>query len=143
MQAIRRHAQEAYGEECCGVLFGRREGPRAEVEAVSPLPNSRDGERHRRFFITAADYRRAEAEAEGRRLELLGFYHSHPDHPSRPSAFDLEHAWPWFSYVIVSVGKDGAREARSFVMKADRSAFVEEQLETSDPLALEKKSIRG
>jgi proteasome lid subunit RPN8/RPN11 len=130
LEAIRAHARQAYNEECCGVLFGRDgEGERV-VEAVTPLANSRDGERHRRFLITPADYRRAEAEAAERALALLGFYHSHPDHPARPSAYDLEHAWPSFSYVIVSVQAAEPTEIRSFVMKEDRSEFVEEELRT-------------
>lgn len=126
---IRAHAREAYTEECCGVLFGRENGAEKVVEAVTPLSNSRDGERHRRFLITPADYRRAEAEASRRALTLVGFYHSHPDHPARPSAYDLEHAWPSFSYVIVSVQAGNPTEIRSFVMKDDRSEFVEEQVQ--------------
>ncbi|MCI0408068.1 MAG: M67 family metallopeptidase [Acidobacteria bacterium] len=125
---IRAHARQTYNEECCGVLFGREQGAERIVEAVTPLSNSRDGERHRRFLITPADYRRAEAEAGTRSIALVGFYHSHPDHPARPSAYDLEHAWPFFSYVIVSVKEGIPTEICSFVLKEDRSEFLREEV---------------
>ena len=128
VSAMKEHARRTYNEECCGVLFGRSEDASKWVEAVEPLSNARDGERHRRFVITAADYRRAEAEADTQGMELLGFYHSHPDHPARPSAYDLEHAWPSFSYVIISVHEGDAVDVRSYVLKEDRSTFLEEAL---------------
>ena len=114
-------------------MFGRQEGPDMnikDVQDVQPLANSRDGERHRRFLVTPKDYQRAEAEASARGLTLLGFYHSHPDHPALPSGYDLAHAFPFFSYVIVSVQKGEPTEVRSFVMKEDRSDFDAEELQT-------------
>jgi proteasome lid subunit RPN8/RPN11 len=127
--AVREHARRIYAEECCGVLYGRSEGADKRVEAVVELPNSRDGERHRRFLITAEDYRRAEAEAGRLRLELLGFYHSHPDHPARPSDYDREHALPNFSYVILSVAAGRPADLRSYVLREDRSGFLDEELQ--------------
>ena len=128
LDQIRAHARQTYNEECCGVIFGREKGADRMVEAVTPLSNSRDGERHRRFLISPADYRRAEAEAGARALALVGFYHSHPDHPARPSAYDREQAWPFFSYVIVSVKEGIPTEICSFVLNEDRSEFLEEEL---------------
>ena len=134
LEAIRRHGRESYRDEACGVLFGSQTGSEhgvKEVRHVQPLANSRDGERHRRFLITPKDYQRAEAEATARGLTLLGFYHSHPDHPAFPSGYDLDHGFPFFSYVIVSVQKGEPTEVRSFVMKEDRSAFDTEELRTA------------
>lgn len=133
LKTIRGHGRESYRDEACGVMFGLQEGPDMnikDVQDVQPLANSRDGERHRRFLVTPKDYQRAEAEASARGLTLLGFYHSHPDHPAFPSEYDLAHAFPFFSYVIVSVQKGEPTEVRSFVMKEDRSAFDAEELQT-------------
>ena len=129
LEVIRAHGRESYNDEACGVLFGNQAEEYKEVKHVVALPNSRDGERHRRFLITPKDYQRAESEASVRGLTLLGFYHSHPDHPALPSGYDLEHAFPFFSYVIVSVQKGEPTEVRSFVMKEDRSAFDAEELQ--------------
>jgi proteasome lid subunit RPN8/RPN11 len=134
METIRSHGRESYRDEACGVMFGHLVGPdmnAREVQDVRALANSRDGQRHRRFLITPKDYRRAESEATARGLTLLGFYHSHPDHPAFPSRYDLEHAFPFFSYVIVSVQKGEPTEVRSFVMKEDRTAFDPEELQTA------------
>jgi proteasome lid subunit RPN8/RPN11 len=129
LEVIRGHGRDSYNEEACGVLFGNHAGVDKDVQHVVPLPNSRDGERHRRFLITPKDYQRAESEASARGLTLLGFYHSHPDHPALPSGYDLEHAFPFFSYVIVSVQKGEPTEVRSFIMREDRSAFDVEELQ--------------
>ena len=129
LEAIRGHGRDSYNDEACGVLFGDHAGEDKDVQHVEPLPNSRDGERHRRFLITPTDYQRAESAASARGLTLLGFYHSHPDHPALPSGYDLEHAFPFFSYVIVSVQKGEPTEIRSYVMREDRSAFDAEELQ--------------
>jgi proteasome lid subunit RPN8/RPN11 len=130
LEGIRGHGRESYRDEACGVLYGREEGPDKDVAQVQSLPNSRDGQRHRRFLITPKDYQRAEQKAVERGLTLLGFYHSHPDHPAYPSQYDLEHAFPFFSYVIVSVEGGEPTEVRSFVMKEDRTAFNQEEIQT-------------
>jgi proteasome lid subunit RPN8/RPN11 len=129
VEAIRLHASESYREEACGVLYGRLESNAKRVVRATPMVNSRTDERHRRFIVTADDYRLAEAEAARSGLTLLGFYHSHPDHPAYPSRYDLEHAFPFFSYVILGVDEGAPREMRSFVLSEDRSEFVEELLE--------------
>src|ERR1019366_10687321 len=101
--AIRRHGEETYPHECCGALVGRD----GRVEAAVALPNTTDEGPRRRFLVRPSDYRQAEQRARDLGAELLGFYHSHPDHPARPSQYDLDHAWPTFSYVIVSVAGRG------------------------------------
>lgn len=129
IEAIRSHGRESYRDEACGAMLGRVHGDTREVVRVAPLGNARDDQRHRRFVVTARDYREAEAEAARNGLTLLGFYHSHPDHPAYPSAYDLEHAFPFFSYVILSVEDAEPKEMRSFVLADDRRAFLEENLE--------------
>ena len=84
--------------------------------------------RERRFRISAEDYRRAEARAAERGSALLGFYHSHPDHPARPSEFDREHALPWWSYVIVSVQQKRSTDVLSWELREDRSRFDAEEI---------------
>jgi cysteine synthase B len=121
---IKAHGARAYPDECCGALIGA--GDRV-VEAV-PLSNSQSRNRERRFLIDAAAYRQAEARAAEVGGALIGFYHSHPDHPAMPSAFDLEHAWPNLSYPIVSVQAGRPEELRSWRLSPDRSGFVEETL---------------
>jgi cysteine synthase B len=123
LTAIRRHGARIYPDECCGALLGPKAG---EVTEAYALDNTFPDGRRRRFLVGPDEYRRAEARATDTGLQLLGFYHSHPDHPAEPSQFDLDHAWPNMSYVIVSVRQGQPKEARSWRLKADRSAFEEE-----------------
>ena len=122
--AIRRHGEETFPHECCGALIGRDDG----VRAVVPLPNTTEEGPRRRFLVRPSDYRLAERRAIELGGELLGFYHSHPDHPARPSQFDLDHAWPNFAYVIVSVMSGTARDMTVWFLKDDRSSFDEGDL---------------
>ncbi len=122
---IRGHGAATYPDECCGVLLGARDGV---VSDTWRLDNNTDLERRRRFLIGPDDYRRAEARAAERGLEIVGFYHSHPDHPAEPSAFDLAHAWPNLSYAIVSIRGGVPRELRSWRLRADRSGYDEESI---------------
>jgi proteasome lid subunit RPN8/RPN11 len=122
--AIRRHGEETYPHECCGALVG---GAGRVVAAVA-LPNTTEEGPRRRFLVRPSDYRMAEAQAGDLGGELLGFYHSHPDHPARPSQFDLDHAWPNFAYVIVAVASGSARDMTVWFLKEDRSSFDEGEL---------------
>ena len=117
--AIRRHGEETYPHECCGALLGR--GGRAD--AVVALPNTTEEGLRRRFLVRPSDYRQAEGQARESGAELLGFYHSHPDHPARPSQYDLDHAWPTFAYVIVSVAAGAAADMTVWFLKDDRTTF--------------------
>lgn len=132
VEAIRLHARESYRDEACGVLYGGTAADGKHVLRAAPMVNAREDERHRRFVVTASDYRRAEADASRSGLTLLGFYHSHPDHPAYPSAYDLEHAFPFFSYVILAVEGGEPKDMRSFVLSEDRSEFLEESLERKE-----------
>jgi proteasome lid subunit RPN8/RPN11 len=122
--AIRAHGQETYPNECCGALIGRD----GVVSDTLALPNMTDEGPRTRFRVTPDDYRAAEQRASDAGAELLGFYHSHPDHPARPSQYDLDHAWPFFSYVIVSVREGVSGDMTSWRLREDRSAFDQEDL---------------
>ncbi len=127
---IRRHGESEYPHECCGLLIGRlNEEGRKRVVEVYPISNAREEEaKHNRSLITPVEYMRGERYARGRDLDVVGNYHSHPDHPAAPSQFDLDHAWPTWSYIIVSVREGRARDLRSWEMAADRSRFDEEEI---------------
>ncbi len=122
--SIRAHGVETYPNECCGALIGRE----GLVSATYALPNTTEEGPRRRFLVRPQDYREAERRASEAGGELLGFYHSHPDHPARPSQYDLDHAWPFFSYVIVSVRAGVSEEMTSWRLQEDRSAFDQEDL---------------
>ena len=124
-QAIRRHGQETYPHECCGALVGTTADAESIVADVVPLPNTTEEGPRRRFLVRASDYRLAERRAAEIGGELLGFYHSHPDHPARPSQYDLDHAWPTFAYIIVAVANGKATDMTVWFLKDDRSSFEE------------------
>src|SRR5439155_20012027 len=118
---IRRHGEETYPHECCGALVGRG----GRVTATVPLPNTTEEGPRRRFLVRPSDYRMAESRAKELSGELLGFYHSHPDHPARPSQYDLDHAWPTFAYIIVAVAAGAAGDMTVWYLEDDRSSFEE------------------
>ena len=120
-EAIRRHGQETYPNECCGALVGVHD----RIAAAVALPNTTEEGPRRRFLVRPSDYRLAEQQASERGGELLGFYHSHPDHPARPSQFDLDHAWPNFAYIIVAVAAGVAGDMTVWFLEEDRSRFEE------------------
>jgi proteasome lid subunit RPN8/RPN11 len=122
--AIRAHGAETYPHECCGALYGRD----GVVTATFALPNTTEEGPRRRFLVRPQDYREAETRASALGADLLGFYHSHPDHPARPSQYDLDHAWPFFSYIIVAVRAGTAEDMTSWRLRDDRSAFDQENL---------------
>ena len=122
--AIRRHGEETFPHECCGALIGRD----GRVATIVPLPNTTEEGPRRRFMVRPSDYRLAEQRATELGAALLGFYHSHPDHPARPSQYDLDHAWPTFAYVIVSVMSKAASDMTVWFLKEDRSSFDEGEL---------------
>jgi proteasome lid subunit RPN8/RPN11 len=124
--AIRAHGVETYPNECCGALIGRD----GKVSESFALPNTTEEGPRRRFLVRPEDYRSAEARAAEKSCELLGFYHSHPDHPAEPSQYDLDHAWPSFSYVILEVRDAEPRDLRSWRLRDDRSQFDPEDLHT-------------
>ena len=134
LEDIKRHAESEYPRECCGLLIGRIEDggrTRVVVETYRVANSWEESETmHRRMLITPQDYMRAERQFARQGLGVVGNYHSHPEHPAVPSAFDLEHLAPWttMSCIIVSVGERQMRDVRSWELEADRSRFNEEEI---------------
>ena len=128
--AIRAAGAAAYPNECCGILFGRGENGDHVVTALKPIDNAREsGEQYHRFLITAEEMMEAELEARREKFEIVGFYHSHPDLPARPSEYDRDHALPFYSYLILRVAEGKPEEMTSSRLRLNREAFDSETLE--------------
>ena len=127
---IQAHGVSDYPYECCGLLLGRF-GPDGKiVTEVFPISNAREESAKRnRFLITPEELMRGEQYARVHDLEVVGFYHSHPDSPAVPSQYDLEHAWPTYSYIIVSTSADRANDLFSWEQEPDRSRFNREEMQ--------------
>ena len=132
---IERHGREAYPEECVGALIGTvaADGTARTVERLFPIDNRSDANRKRRYLVSPLDYLAAERAADAAGKTLLGFYHSHPEHPAEPSATDLDLAQPNFVYVIVSIRRAAgdaprAAAAGAFLLDPDRSGFLADDL---------------
>lgn len=129
LQTISRHAAVSYPEECCGVLIGHSGAESTVVERILSVGNERGDSRHNRYLISPETILAAHKEARAKGLDVVGYYHSHPDHPARPSEFDREHAWPGLSYLIVSVEKGRVVDTRSWRLTDDRGQFDEEAID--------------
>jgi proteasome lid subunit RPN8/RPN11 len=136
-ERIRKHGAEAYPYECCGALLGRdadaagqndQEPPR-EILDLFPLVNRRDDSPRNRFSVTSEDVLAAEKAARALGIDVVGWYHSHPDHPAEPSQYDRDHAWPWYSYIIVSVANGQPQRMTSWRLNDDRASFTSEDVE--------------
>ena len=126
---IHSHGEAAYPEEGAGFLLGSDDGGQRHVAQIFVTENAREDEaRHNRYLVTPQEYLQAEIAAELLGLSLIGVFHSHPDHPNRPSEFDREWAQPFFSYIITSVNEGKAVESRSWRLAEDRSRFEEEKI---------------
>jgi proteasome lid subunit RPN8/RPN11 len=141
-EKIRAHGAETYPHECCGALLGRDstavvannrdEGSLTaarEILGLFALVNRRDDSPRNRFSVNAEDVLAAEKAAREQGLEVVGWYHSHPDHPARPSEYDRDHAWPWYSYIIVSVHNGAPQDMTSWRLSDDRVEFSHEGIE--------------
>ena len=135
LRQIHLHACRAYPEEGCGVLIGREGQGRREIEQAIGLENRHGDRRGQRYLIAPEQFLDAERRARAESLEVLGFFHSHPDAHARPASFDHEHAWDYYSYLIVSVSQGAVADTRAWRLRADRSGFDPEPLERSDPSA--------
>lgn len=133
-EAIKKQAVAEYPYECCGMLLGSLGVDKhKKVEVILPISNARNArERHNRFLITPEEMKRGETVARQNKLDVLGFYHSHPDHPAAPSTYDLEHAWPYYSYIIVAVADGKAEDLTSWELRDDRSQFNPEAVIEGD-----------
>ena len=129
LREIREHGVRDYPYECCGLLLGRYRTEGKVVTETYAISNAREESAKRnRFLIEPKELLRGEQYARSRDLEVVGFYHSHPDSPAVPSQYDLEHAWPTYSYIIVSTRADQAGDLFSWEQEADRSRFNQEEL---------------
>ncbi|MGE5324785.1 MAG: Mov34/MPN/PAD-1 family protein [Actinomycetota bacterium] len=132
-QALRRHGEETYPFECCGVLVGRFTGNDRLVEEVVRCGNTRSDRPQDRYHIDPKELISAQRQAAGKGLDIVGFYHSHPDHPARWSQTDLAEAhWLGCSYVITAVAQGLAQDTNAFVLLG----------ETEDNKRLESEEIR-
>jgi proteasome lid subunit RPN8/RPN11 len=128
LAAISRHGERTYPEECCGFLLGRSQDGETRVATVVPAANERQDSRHNRFVMSPETVLAAHKEARAAGLSVVGYYHSHPDHPAVPSEFDREHAWPGLSYLIVAIRGGQMETAKSWRLRDDRERFEEESL---------------
>ena len=126
---VREHGVRDYPYECCGLLLGRFETEAKVVRETYPISNAREESAKRnRFLIEPVELMRGERYAREHDLEVVGFYHSHPDSPAVPSQYDLEHAWPTYSYIIVKTLADEATDLFSWEQEPDRSRFNQEEI---------------
>lgn len=131
---IETQARASYPYECCGIIFGHFEdedsgGDLRRVQSLQNVENKfEEGEKHHRFKIDSDTLFKAELSARKNKIDIVGFYHSHPDHPAVPSDYDRDNALPGYSYIITSVTKDGIKDFRSWQLKKDNSnkKFLEE-----------------
>lgn len=146
-ETIERHLEAGYPDEACGLMIGRElpaltpdpspkgrgenspAGTRTEVVRLVLADNAREDSRHNRYVIPPEAVLAAEKTARAEGLSVIGYFHSHPDHPAQPSEFDREHAWPGLSYLIVSIRNGKAKDTRSWRLSDDRERFLEETLE--------------
>jgi proteasome lid subunit RPN8/RPN11 len=130
IEQIEAHGESDYPHECGGMLIGHfnPDGRKAVVELLPMQNASAEETRHDRILILPKDVLRAERYAREKKLDVVGYYHSHPDDRAVPSQFDLDHALPVWSYIIVSVLDGKAEDLRSWEMEADRSKFNEEEI---------------
>ena len=126
---IRQAGATAYPNECCGILFGIEDAAGHAVRALRPIENAREsGEQYHRFLITAEEMMQAEAEARRLGLDIVGFYHSHPDHPAAPSEYDRAHALPFYHYIILRVAERRPETMTDWKLRVSREAFDAEEL---------------
>lgn len=124
------HLESAYPNEGAGLLLGSATGNDKTVKSVLKFENKFEtGEQYHRYLISAEDMFKGEMEAEKLGVDVIGVFHSHPDHPSQASEYDREHALPWYSYLILSVQKGKASIAQSWLLSDDRKNFKEEKIE--------------
>jgi len=130
-QAMKDHAEKSYPHEGCGILAGKA-GEEKITAKVIPLENVKKESKETRYLISPDDFRREDWKLREEGLEILGFFHSHPDVSCRASEFDLAHAWPWYSYLILSVRGGKFAQAASWVLNEDKKEFLQEEVKTKD-----------
>lgn len=128
-QRIADEGVAAFPNECCGIIYGHDEPTRRVVSRLEPVNNAfEDGEKYHRFSITPQALMQAEKSASDHGELVLGFYHSHPDHPARPSEYDRVHGWPFYSYIIVSIMSRQPANMTCWVLDAQTEQFAEQEI---------------
>ena len=122
------HGEKDYPHECCGFILGQFKNDESFGVEYLPAKNVKEENRARRFLINPLAYQKAEDEADERGLSVISIVHSHPDHPDKPSDFDRDHAWPGFSYIIISIKSGTVESYRSWQLNENREFFVEENI---------------
>jgi proteasome lid subunit RPN8/RPN11 len=132
-EALRAHGEETYPQECCGVLLGKSEADGNHVRALVRAGNTRTDSAHNRYNIAPVELIRIQRQAREKGLDIVGFYHSHPDHPPQWSTTDFAEAhWLGCSYVITAVEKGTAKVTNSFLLTGtdeDNKQFQDESIE--------------
>ena len=128
---FKKHGESDYPHECCGFILGSFKDMESIGVEYIPASNTKEENRERRFLIDPMAYQKAEDEADELGMSVISIVHSHPDHPDKPSEFDREHAWPGFSYIIISVQDGNAVSFRSWLLSEDRKIFIEENIKTT------------
>ncbi len=123
-----RHVRESYPDECCGLLLGKSGTGNNEALEIYRALNLNKERAKDRYELNPADFLKADRHSQGNNMQIVGIYHSHPDHPARPSAVDTERAWEGYSYVIVGVEGGKNCEANSFVLNNETKQFEQEEL---------------
>ena len=122
------HGEKEYPHECCGFILGQFKDDESFGIEYLPASNVKEENRERRFLIDPLAYQKAEDEADERGMSIISIVHSHPDHPDKPSNFDRDHAWPGFSYIIISVQNGKVESYRSWQLNKNREFFFEENI---------------
>lgn len=129
LSAMRAHGERDYPYECCGLMLGRFHDGSKQVLEIYPISNAREeAAKRNRFLIRPEELMRGEKYAREKGFDVVGFYHSHPDDVAVPSQYDLEHAWPTYSYIVIAVARGRGADLRSWEMESDRSRFNEERI---------------
>ena len=133
--AVRRHGEADYPYEACGLIGGLVEGSRLVAVQLVPLPNARSDAARNRYLIDPEAFRRAQQKLDRDGLDIIGVYHSHPDHPPIPSQYDRDHAWPRLVYVIAAVAGGKAGDLKAWILSDDRASF------DAEPLTIEERTV--
>jgi proteasome lid subunit RPN8/RPN11 len=129
IEQMKRAALDAYPEEFCGIITGNSGVENRKAKHFFLAPNTKEAERERRYLIDPLYFMEVEDAAETRGEEIMAIVHSHPDHPSRPSDFDRQNAWPGVSYIILSVSRGIVAQTQSWQLAEDRGQFTEERID--------------
>lgn len=127
-QSIRDHGAKDFPHECCGVMLGEVIEGIKVVRELRPLGNVHEEGHERRYLISPDEMRALQFEELRTKKKILGFYHSHPNHPAEPSVYDRDWAWPWWTYIIVSVMEGTPELMTAWQLDEDREAFMAEEM---------------